>query len=218
MSRFSRDSLAPRIVDRVGHALRPGWARSVLIRRSAAVVLVITAVVVGIAGQRGAQQGTVLVAARDLLPGHALRADDLATRRVPREIVPPGALRLSADGAGRMVVGRVRAGEIVTDTRLLSPRLPGQLTGRRDARLVPVRLAEDSVSSLLRAGDVVDVLTPESDVLARGAIVAADAPVAETSSRTARNASAPVLLAMDAGSAHRVAAAGLETALAVVLH
>lgn len=218
MQRFSRGSLAPRLVDRIGHAVRPGWARSVLIRRAAAVALVIAAVAVSVAGQRGGQDGSVLVAAHDLLPGRTLAADDLTTRRVPTDLVPPGALRLSADGVGRTVVGRVRAGEIVTDTRLLSPRLPGQLTGRRDARLVPVRLAEESVSSLLRAGDVVDVITTEADVLARAAIVATDTP-AETPSRTAgRTAAAPVLLAMDADSAHRVAAAGLDTALAVVLH
>lgn len=218
MQRLSRPSLAPRIVDRAAHALRPGWVRSVMVRRSAAVALMVAAVAVALAGHHSSEERSVLVAASDLAPGHALTAGDLGTRRVPADIVPPGALRLSADGAGRTVTGPMHAGEIVTDARLLSSRLPAQLTGRPDARLVPVRLVDESVASLLRTGDVVDVVTTDAQVLARGAIVALDVPVADGPVRTSRHGQPPVLLAMDAHDAHRVAAAGLDTALAVVLH
>ncbi len=199
--------------------MRPGWARSVLIRRSAAGLLVAAAL--GVAAFGGAEQNTesVMVASHDLLPGTELTAGDLVARRVVAGIVPSGALRMSRDGSGRTVTGLVRAGEILTDARLLSPRLPQQLTGSADARLVPVRLSDDAVSALLRAGDVVDVIGPEAEVLARRAVVALGTERPTSSALAARNqASAPVVLAMDQKSALRVAAAGLDVALAVIVH
>lgn len=225
MRPITRDTLSPRVVDRVRHALRPGWSRSVITRRLASVLLVIVAVATTVAGHRGEQSRAVVVAARDLTPGHAVVADDLALREVAGGMVPGGALRLTADGIGRATVGRVHAGEIVTDARLLSPRLPAQLTGRRDARLVPVRLSDETTTSLLREGDVVDVLTAADDdrsevaVLARAAVVALSAHAsADSSLMSGRAGPRPVLLAMEESAAHRVAAAGLDASLAVVMH
>ena len=88
------------------------------------------------------------------------------------------------------------------------------------ARLVPVRPADASVGSILREGDVVDVLSPDSVVLARGAIVALTAGLSPATGPLsgAGSASAPILLAMDEQAAHRVAAVGLDSALALVLH
>ncbi|GAB93487.1 SAF domain-containing protein [Gordonia rhizosphera] len=232
MHLLTRDALSPRLVDRVRHAMRPGWARSVVVRRTVSAVLVIAAVVVTVAGHRSAQGRAVVVAAHDLLPGHALVGDDVTVREVPGALVPHGALRLTADGLGRTVAGRVNAGEILTDARLLSSRLPRGLTGRDDARLVPVRLADESVTSLLREGDVVDVLSADdahddgdddsgasTAVLATGAVVALTATAADGEVLTGRGTrSRPVLLAMDEAAAHRVARAGLDASLAVVVH
>ncbi len=189
-------------------------------RRVASVVLVVTAVGVGMTGQADETDRAVVVAARELHPGVRLSAADVSVSRVPGALVPDGALRLSADGLGRTVVSHVRPGEILTDARVLSTRLPRQLTGRPTARLVPVRPADASVGSILREGDVVDVLSPDSVVLARGAIVALTAGVPPTSGPLsgAGSASAPILLAMDEQAAHRVAAVGLDSALALVLH
>lgn len=187
-------------------------------RRILAVLLVIGAVAAGVAEHRGDREASVIVAARELTPGEAVGADDLAVRRVPGSMVPSGSIRLTADGIGRTAVGRVHAGEIITDSRLLSPLLPTQLTGRPDARIVPVRLADDAVSSLLRAGDVVDVLDSDADVLARRAVVALTAAGADGGIGSRRDASRPVMLAMDEAAAHRVAAAGIDTSVAVVLH
>ncbi|GAB05439.1 flagellar biosynthesis protein FlgA [Gordonia amarae] len=215
-----RDQLAPRFVDRIRHLARPSWTRSVIVRRVASVVLVVTAVGVGMTGQADETDRAVVVAARELHPGVRLSAADVSVSRVPGALVPDGALRLSADGLGRTVVSHVRPGEILTDARVLSTRLPRQLTGRPTARLVPVRPADASVGSILREGDVVDVLSPDSVVLARGAIVALTAGVPPTSGPLsgAGSASAPILLAMDEQAAHRVAAVGLDSALALVLH
>jgi Flp pilus assembly protein CpaB len=181
------------------------------------LVLVAAAVTVGIQGQRTETQTSVLVAAHDLAPGRTLVAADLRQQSVPVDLVPKGALRLSADGEGHTVTGPIGSGEIVTGSRLLSPRLPVQLTGDADARLVPVRLADDTVASLVRAGDVVDVLTADTDVLAGGAIVAV-VPNTAGASPTRASATPPILLAMGRAAAHRVAGAGLDVPLAVVLH
>ena len=217
MNPFRRDDLATRLTDRVQWALRPGWTRSVVMRRVLAVMLVLGAVAAGVLEHRGDREASVIVAAHELTPGEVVAADDLTVVRVPGAMVPQGSLRLTADGIGRTVVGRVRPGEIITDSRILSPLLPAQLTGRSDARIVPVRLVDDGVSALLREGDVVDVLDAEADVLARRAVVALTASPA-SGSLGGRNTSRPIMLAMDEASAHRVAAAGIDTSVAVVLH
>ncbi|MBD1321264.1 SAF domain-containing protein [Gordonia hankookensis] len=224
MHPMSRDRLSPRLVDRVRHALRPGWARSVMIRRGASVLLVVAAVTLTLFGHRGAEMRSVVVAARDLIPGESIVATDLTVREVPGGLIPAGTLRLTADGVGRTAVGPIGAGEMVTDSRLLSPRLPSRLTGDDDARLVPVRLSDESVATLLRTGDVVDVLTasaekPEAAVLARAAVVAltSDKSAAGVLSGGA-TAGRPVLLAMDERAAHRVAAAALDAPITVVVH
>ncbi len=43
-----RNPLSPTALDRLRHALRPGWTRSLLIRRACAVVLLVVAVVAGL--------------------------------------------------------------------------------------------------------------------------------------------------------------------------
>ncbi|WP_374613338.1 SAF domain-containing protein [Gordonia sp. (in: high G+C Gram-positive bacteria)] len=214
-----RDSLAPRLRDRLGAALRPGWTRSLLVRRVVAAALVLAAVVVGVTGTRADGDVEVVVAAHELRPGQVVDVGDLQSRRIVAGTVPGGALAEAGPAIGKTVTGRVRRGEIMTDTRLLSSRLPADLTGDDDARLVPIRLSDDAVTALLRPGDVVDVLTEEAEVLARRAVVALHAAESQSGGiAPGGTAAAPVLLAMDAASAHRVAAAGLDTALAVVLH
>lgn len=195
-----------------------------MVRRGASVLLVVAAVTLTLFGHRGAEMRAVVVAARDLVPGQSIVATDLTVRDVPGGLIPKGTLRLTADGVGRTAVGPIGAGEMVTDSRLLSPRLPSRLTGNDDARLVPVRLSDESVATLLRTGDVVDVLTasaeePDAAVLARAAVVAltSDEPpdgVLSGGGTTGR----PVLLAMDERAAHRVAAAALDAPITVVVH
>ncbi|MFT4202109.1 SAF domain-containing protein [Gordonia sp. (in: high G+C Gram-positive bacteria)] len=214
--------LAPRWRDRARRALNPGWARSVLVRRSAALLLVLAAVGAFLADRREAPGAAVVAAAHDLRPGAALVTGDVTVARVPVEAVPDGALRLSADVAGRTATSAIRRGEILTDTRLLSPRLPRRLTGDPSARLVPVHLADNGIADLLESGDVVDVLTKTASseppvVIAAGAVVALGR-TARPGRRGTADGGSPVLLAMNSAAANRVAAAGLTTALTVVIH
>ncbi len=240
-----RFRLSPTIPDRLRTVARPGWTRTLALRRGLAIVLLVASIVAAVVAHRGERQVTVMIAAHDLAPGMELSSNDLSELRISPSAVPDGALRMTRDGVGRTVTGPVHRGEMVTDVRLLSPRLPAQLTDDADARLVPVRLADDAVVRLLRAGDVVDVLTeaPESGSLAADANTVADesnsrspaaptptsgrvlvraavvAVVAAPESRAARGSTAPVImLAMGERDAHTVAGATLAAPLTVVFH
>ncbi len=242
-----RFRLQPTIVDRFRTAARPGWTRALAVRRTLAVALLVASIVAAVVAHRGEQQVTVMIAAHDLSPGTELAATDLTELRVGPGERPDGALRMSRDGVGRTVTGPVHRGEVLTDWRLLSPRLPTQLMKDANARLVPVRLADDAVVRLLRSGDVVDVLTEAPDAqrqasgtdsdavvderdsggaptskTASGRVLvrgAVVAVVAAPESRAARGSAAPVImLAMGEREAHTVAGATLAAPLTVVFH
>lgn len=209
-------SLSPTLLARVRSAWSSGRFRSVRTRRIVALVLVFAAVTSAVVSTRRPQAPPLIVAATDLTPGAVLTAEDLATRETPAEATPDHALTAYEAAIGQRLTGPVSRGEVITEERILTARLPESLTGARGARLVPVRPADESVAHLVRQGDVVDVIDAEQTVLARGAIVAV-AP-ADSSGRASPGATPPVLLAMDEAAAQRVAAGGLDVALALILH
>ncbi|WP_433786501.1 SAF domain-containing protein [Actinomycetospora sp. CA-101289] len=204
----------------------PGWRRVVALRRAAAGLLVLVAL--GLLAAPGvAPAGTpVLVAARDLAPGVALAPADVVVRTLPAEAVPGGALADPAGVTGRQVVGGVRAGEALTDVRLLGPAAAVAAAGVPDAAGVPVRLADAGVAALLAPGARVDLVgaagpgsavaataDPDPVVLASGAVVLAVLPAPD---RTA--GSGPVVVvALPAGLAARVATASLREEVTVTL-
>lgn len=141
------------------------------LRRAAAGLLAVLAL--GLLAAPGvAPAGTpVLVAARDLAPGVALGPADVAVRTVPPELVPVGALAEPGVVAGRQVVGGVRAGEALTDVRLLGPVAAVAAAGMPDAAGVPVRLADAGVAALLTPGTRVDLVAAgAADGAADGAV------------------------------------------------
>lgn len=99
----------------------------------------------------------VLVAAHDLEAGSVLGEDDLERVAWPVDTAPSG-LAAPADVLGRTVTGPVRAGEPVTDVRLVSAAL---LEGYPDLEAVPVRIPDDGVVGLLRVGDRIDLLATD---------------------------------------------------------
>lgn len=198
---------------------RPGRLRAVTVRRIAAALLLGAAVVLLIVGREGERYDLIVVAAHDLRPGVVLTDGDLRLARLPAGADLAGTIGDPAVAVGGRLTGAVHAGEVLTGSRLLSSRLPSALTGDGSARLVPVRPADPAVAGLLRAGDVVDVVDEEARVLAADAVVAVPAAAPSRSMTGAgADASAPVLLAIGRGPAHRVAAAGLANALTLVLH
>ncbi|MBS9373547.1 SAF domain-containing protein [Rhodococcus sp. B50] len=216
-------SLQPTLPDRFAELLRPGWSRIVRARRIAAGLLAALAVILAVRGDPDSDRVGVVVAARDLAPGHTLTADDVAHVDRERSALVAGTLR-EVDGAvGHILAGPVPAGEPLVDTRLLGPRLAVAATGFADARVVPIRLADAGVSELLREGDRVDVLTvtdsadgplPGAHVLARGAVVV----LAESGGAARDRNERVVLVALEPESATAVAAASLVSALTVTLH
>lgn len=211
-------NLAPRLRDRIT-ALVPGagWRRALLLRRLAAGVLAVLALVLAVAPteSRGVP---VVVAARDLVAGSTVAEADLAVRRWPDDLVPAGALRDPAAARDRVLVGAARAGEPLTDARLAGAG-PLSSAGPNTAA-VPVRLADPGVAGLLTPGSRVDVVAvADADgapvVLAPNAVVlavlpAAGGPVGPAPGRL-------ILIGTARELATRVAAASVADQLAVTL-
>jgi hypothetical protein len=152
--------IAPRLHERLRDVLRsPSRRRAALLRRTAAGVLVVLALILALAPAEGDATGAVLVAARDLASGAALTEADVAVATWPVELIPAGVLRGPADAGGRILAGAARAGEPLTDVRLAGPAPPGR-TGDPRVAAVPVRLADADVAGLLVPGSRVDVITP----------------------------------------------------------
>lgn len=202
---------------------RPSWADGLLARRLLAAALTALAVVLLLRGDPGSERTEVVVAGRDLPPGHLLEADDL--RSTPHEAgtLPTGAVDDIAILVGATLTGAMRTGEVFTDLRIVGPRLAAVATGARDARIVPIRLADTAVAEILRAGDRVDVIGAEDQGgpgTRPARLLAIDAAVVLVSSPADRRGTPErvVLVAMDAEHATAVAAASLRTALTVVFH
>lgn len=157
------------------------------------------------------------VAAVDLPAGTVLTAADLARARLPAGLVPTG---LTADPAvlvGRELAGAVRAGEPVTDVRLVGAGLTSLLPAGLVA--APVRLADLAVASLVSAGDRVDVLATPPDSLS-AEVVAASAPVLAvpgTGDGAPDPAGGLLLLAVDPATAARLAALATTATLTISL-
>lgn len=169
--------LTPTLFDRL-HGLVPSGhgARMLWVRRIVAAVLLCFAAVLAIRPPPAADTVPVVVAARDLPPGHVLARVDLARRAMPPGLVPGGALRDVADAEGRTLSGGSRAGEPLTDLRLASPALTRLTTGDDGHAAVPIRLADSAIADLLYPGRRVDVIAADSGS-AGAAVLAERVPV-----------------------------------------
>src|ERR1700712_4426632 len=100
----SRARIAPRLHHRLGALLSgPGWRRTLILRRTASVLLVVLALGTAVAPAPGSARAPVVVAAVDLAAGRTVHAADLALRHWPPELVPTGSVRdpRAAGGARR---------------------------------------------------------------------------------------------------------------------
>lgn len=164
---------------------------------------------------------SVVVAAHDLAAGAELGAHDVDTVRLPRSVVPSGALSSERAAAGRSLVSAVRRGEPLTDLRLVGSSALDLLHAGNVA--APVRIADPATVRLLRPGDVVDVLAAGADQPAAAARLVAAAVRVVTVPRTARDAfdagtgGGLVLLETTPSTAARLAAAAVTERLSVVL-
>lgn len=118
----------------------------------------------------------VVVASRDLPPGHVLGPGDTEVRQLPAPAVPPGAVASVDDG--RIVQAGAYEGEVLVARRLAAPgaRGPAALLPQ-GARAVAVPV-EPGTAPPLEVGQHVDVVGvvavdggPEPVVVAEGALV-----------------------------------------------
>ncbi len=153
--------------------LRRSLRRTVLARRrSLAAACAGVAVLAAVQAARPQPPPTVpvRVASHDLASGTILSADDLVTRRYPAAVAPPGSVPRAV---GRTLAAPVRAGEPVTDVRLVAPSLVSGYPGRV---ALPVRVADADAVALLRVGDRISLVAADPR---RGtaSYVAIDVPV-----------------------------------------
>ncbi len=164
-------------------------------------------------------QADVAVATRDLSPGVELTVDDVRLEKRSAATVPDGSQSTVDKIVGSTLAGAARRGEVLTDVRLLGPRLAQSAAGH-GARIVPLHLADTALLDLVRAGDVVDVLAAADDD-ADPRVVATDAVVVLVSEEQKGPGAAGdrvVLVALPAHAANDVAGATLMQAVTLTFH
>ena len=217
------DSLNPPVLSRLVGALRPDWTRTRTARRALAAALVVLAAAAAWRDDPHADHAEVVVAAADLSPGTELTGDDVRLETRSASELPDGAQSDVAAVVGATLAGPARRGEIVTDVRLLGPRLAESVVGP-GARIVPLPLADAAVVDLIRVGDVVDIVSapPSADAAADARLIATDAVVVlvseEGTGLAGPGRGRVVLVALPAASARSVAGAALVAAVTVALH
>ena len=184
MTGSARRRSAPELLRRRGAERLLTWIHRR--RRLLSASFVGLAVVFGLGAVRPAPPATrpVLVATHDLVAGQLLDPSDVAVRRFPVDLVPAGAVLEVAPHAARRLSGAMRAGEPLTDARLVGPSLLRGLTGQV---AVPVHVADAQAAQLVRPGDRVDVVASAADAVGQPL----DSP--GTGSAGARSASGGVL-------------------------
>lgn len=214
------ESLNPTLLERISRTLRPDFTRTARARRLAAGLLVVLAGIAALRPDARDVQREVAIAARDLSPGTPLTADDVRMENRSAATLPDGA-HTDLEVIGSTLAGPARRGEVLTDARVLGPRLAG-LSAGRDARVVPLHLADAAVLDLIRTGDVVDILgAPSADANARPRVIATNAVVVLVSA-TAKSIGSSndrvVLVALPASAAHELAGATLVQTVTLTIH
>jgi Flp pilus assembly protein CpaB len=147
------------VLDRSQLARRRRAVRRLVLsrRRPLAALLAAAAVVAGLHELRPPPPDVVavLTAARDLPAGTTLHEQDLRSVDYASGTAPTG---LASDAVGRVLAGPVRAGEPLTDVRLVGAALAAAYPG---SVAIPVRLPDAGMAALLHAGDRIDLVAAD---------------------------------------------------------
>ena len=196
-------------------ALAVSWHRRLL---AAALAAACVALALHLLEPRPAATTTVLAAAHDLPGGARLARSDLRTLALPRDAVPDGALRPGDPGATRVLASPMRAGEPLTDARVLGPSLLASYT--RGLVVAPVQVAEPAVLSVLRVGDRIDVLaahTDPADAYAPARTIVRSARVVAVPGQAAQRSGADALAGKTGGAGLGIPVDGAAGDAALVL-
>ena len=155
----------------------------------------------------------VLVAVRDLPSGTRLADDDLVARAYPASLAPRGATR---SALGRVLAAPIGRGEVLTDVRVVGPALALAQPGDT---ILPVRLPDPGMASLLRPGDEIDLVATDpgtglSTVVARDVTVLAT-PTGAPDGPAGGSGGALVVVGASAEDAIDIASAALAQFLTV---
>ena len=160
----------------------------------------------------------VVTAAHDLGAGVVVRAEDLHTTAFDPDSVPTGIVPRVSVAVGRTTTGPVRAGEPLTDARLLTTSL---LDGFPGLVAAPVRIGDPGAVRLLQVGDRVTLLAADPQGGSRAAVVGRDVPVVaiphDTEDAAGITSGALVVVALPDDAVRRVAAASVSSYLSVAL-
>jgi Flp pilus assembly protein CpaB len=161
---------------------------------------------------------TVVTAARPLAAGATIGAGDLQRTDLPPEAVPEGAATNPTSLVGQRIAGPVPERQVLTSSALLRQRSASGTTV-----VAPLPVADDRVTGLLEAGDVVDVLAADAEtgktrVVASAVRVLTGAitPAADRMSNAATGGL--VLVEVSPATATALAAAAARDLLSVVWH
>ena len=135
------DSLDPLPLSRLAAFLRPDWSRTVGARRALAGALVVLAAIAAWRDDPRADHTDVVVTTRDLAPGTELTNDDIRLETRTASSIPDGSRADVEAVIGTTLAGPARRGEVITDVRLLGPRLAESAAGPH-ARVVALPLAD----------------------------------------------------------------------------
>jgi pilus assembly protein CpaB len=193
-----------------GSGRRAVWRRARLRRGLAAALVGLAAwLVAGAVLPEPTPVGVpVLVAARELPPGHRMTASDLRVQRWPEPIRPASALHEPGAAIGATLTSGLGAGEAVTTSRLRGSGLLAGLPAGMVAAHVP--LTDPGAAALAHAGDHVDLISsPSGTVLGQDVIVlAVDAPEGAGSSALVGGGETPrpgIVVALTSETAARLA-------------
>lgn len=166
---------------RLASLLRPVRRAVLARRRLLAALLTAVAVAAGLHATTAPPPAevAVTVAASDLPSGAVLTDADLRTVGFAPGSVPAGAVD---EAGGRTLAAPLRAGEPVTDVRLVGPALTEGYPG---LAAVPVRLPDAGVAGLLTVGDRVDLVAADPEG-GPASLVATDGPRARPAGRRRR--------------------------------
>lgn len=159
----------------------------------------------------------VVVVTHDLPGGSMLRPDDLRTVSLPSELVPDGTAASAEAVRGDVLAAPVRAGEPVTDRRLVGEALVAAYGPGRVA--APLRIADPDVVRLIEVGDHVDVYAAGRDASSPGPVVM-DVPVVTVppaDETSGGHDGALLVLAVTSSEAAELAEASAEAVLSISL-
>ena len=190
-------------------------------RRLLAAIAAAVAVAAGLQASTAPppRQTLVLTAAHDLAGGVVVRPADLTSVPFDPNSVPSGVITSVGEAAGRTTAAPVRAGEPITDVRLVGAPL---VDGYPGTVAVPVRIGDPGAVRLLRVGDRIDIVAADPQGEHTATLVAADAPVIalpkDSAGRAGLDPGGLVVVAVSESTARDLASAGVATFLSVVIN